>query len=72
MFCSEDEIVFRLKDNCPMFDVESKIGKGINEIEQNGEMKLGLKLISDLSENITYVHSLETNNVIMRFPLEKE
>ena len=45
--------------------------KGINEIEQNGEMKLGLKLISDLSENITYVHSLETNNVIMRFPLEK-
>ena len=72
MVCSENEIVFRLKDNCPMFDVESKIGKGINEIEQNGEMKLGLKLISDLSENITYVHSLETNNVIMRFPLENK
>lgn len=72
MVCSENEIVFRLKDNCPMFDVESKIGKGINEIEQNGEMKLGLKLISDLSENITYVHSLETNNVIMRFSLEKK
>ena len=53
-----------------MFDAESRIGKGINEIEQNGEMKLGLKLISDLSENITYVHSLETNNVIMRFPIK--
>ena len=64
---SKDEIVMRLRDNCPMFDVERYIAQGI---ERSGDdIRLGLKMIGGLAENISYVHSLETNNVIIRFPI---
>ena len=64
---SEDELVMRLRDNCPMFDVERYIAQQIDVSRDDGDMQLGLKLIRSLSDNIRYVHSLENNNVILRF-----
>ena len=64
---SEDELVMRLRDNCPMFDVERYIAQQIKDSNDDGDPHLGLKMIASLSENIRYVHSLENNNVILRF-----
>ncbi|MBR1751148.1 MAG: ATP-binding protein [Ruminococcus sp.] len=65
---AKDEMVMRLRDNCPMFDVERYIAQEIDGTAGSAELRLGLKMISGLAENISYVHSLENNNVIIRFP----
>lgn len=64
---SEKEMVMRIRDNCPMFDVERYIAKQIDAFGEDGEPKLGLMMVSAMVENISYVHSLESNNVIIRF-----
>ena len=66
---TDELLTVRLRDNCPMFDVERNIAQSISSTEDKDELRLGLKMIGGLAENITYVHSLETNNVIMKFPL---
>ena len=60
-------MVMRLCDNCPAFDVERYIAQEIDRTEDKTSIRLGLKMISSLAENISYVHSLENNNVIIRF-----
>lgn len=65
---AKDEMVMRLRDNCPMFDVERYIAQEIDRTDQSAELRLGLKMISGLADNISYVHSLDNNNVIIRFP----
>lgn len=67
---TKEEIVMRLRDNCPMFDIEMYIAQEISLNENNVEVSLGLKIISGLAEKISYVHLLETNNVILRFGIE--
>ncbi len=67
---SPNELVMRLRDNCPMFDVERYIAQGLDSSKDKDDIGLGLKMISGLAENISYIHSLETNNVILRYPLE--
>ena len=64
---AKDEMVLRLRDNCPMFDVERYIAQKIDSAEDTSELRHGLKIISGLADNISYVHSLENNNVIIRF-----
>lgn len=66
---SKNEIIMRLRDNCPLFDVERHIAEDITASGEEPELRLGLKLIGGLSENIKYVNSLETNNVILKFAL---
>ena len=64
---SEKELVMSLRDNCPMFDVERYLAHQIDASRDSGGLHLGLKLIGSLSDHIRYVHSLENNNVILRF-----
>ena len=64
---SENELVMSLRDNCPMFNVERYNAHQIDVCRDEGDMHLGLKMIRSLSGNIRYVHSLENNNVILRF-----
>ena len=64
---SENELVMSLHDNCPMFDVERYIEHQIDDFRGDGNIHIGLKMIGSLTENIRYVHSLENNNVILRF-----
>ena len=49
---AEDELVIRLRDNCPMFDVERYIAQQLNDTREDGDPHLGLKMIASLSENI--------------------
>ena len=63
------ELILRTQDNCPTFNVEREIAMAISEGAADPEEHLGLKILSGLAEDIKYVHSLETNNVILRFPL---
>ncbi|MBQ3425818.1 MAG: ATP-binding protein [Clostridia bacterium] len=63
---SNDGLILRLRDNCPVFNVERYIAQEISS--SKGELRLGLKLVGALANDISYVHSLETNNVIIRFP----
>ncbi len=63
---SENELIMRLRDNCPMFDVEWYIAHRIDASRDDGDIHIGLKMIGSLTENIKYVHSLENNNVIIR------
>ena len=66
---SENELVMSLHDNCPMFDVERYIEHQIDDFRDDGNIHIGLKMIGSLTENIRYVHSLENNNVILRFQI---
>ncbi len=70
---TKDELVLRLKDNCPMFDVEKNIALALSDQKKYGKVKsMGLKVIGSISESIRYVHSLENNNVIVSFNLTKK
>ena len=68
---TNEETVMRLRDNCPMFDVERYIAQELNSCESGDEVRLGLKMVGGMAEKISYVHSLETNNVILHFPNDK-
>ena len=63
------ELVIRIQDNCPAFNVERQIAMAVNDGTLNPEEKLGLRVLGGMADDIKYVHSLETNNVILRFPL---
>ncbi|MBR3307107.1 MAG: ATP-binding protein [Lachnospiraceae bacterium] len=63
-------LVVRLRDNCPMFNVEHYIAREISDTEEDGELRLGLRIIRGLAADISYVHTLDTNNVILRFPVQ--
>ena len=70
---TKDELVLRLKDNCPMFDVEKNIARALSDQKKYCKVKsMGLKVIGSISESIRYVHSLENNNVIVSFDLTKK
>ena len=66
-----NELIVRLQDNCPAFNVERQIAaivsQGGTEVSEN----LGLKTLAGMAPNTKYVHSLETNNVIMHFPIKE-
>lgn len=66
---ADDELVMRLRDNCPIFNVEHYNAQKTIFSENENEAQLGLKLVFGLADNIKYVYSLETNNVIVRFPV---
>ena len=63
-------LIIRMQDNCPSFNVEREIAMTIsNESPDPGE-RLGLKVLGGMALDIKYVHSLETNNVILHFPFK--
>lgn len=64
---SDEGLTMRLRDNCPMFDVEQYIAKKISDSDNGKGAGIGLKLIGSLAKDIKYVHSLENNNVIVQF-----
>ena len=71
LVCSDKELILRIQDNCPSFDVERQIAIAVSEGTADPEERLGLKLLGGMVSDISYVHSLETNSVILRFPIEK-
>ncbi|MBR0152258.1 MAG: hypothetical protein IJM26_00610, partial [Lachnospiraceae bacterium] len=63
------ELVMRIQDNCPAYNVERQIAMAMNDGTLDPEENLGLRILGGMADDIKYVHSLETNNVILRFPL---
>lgn len=63
-----DELIVRMQDNCPSFNVERQIAMTVSQGGTEVGEHLGLKLLGGMASDIKYVHSLETNNVILRFP----
>ena len=63
-----DELIVRMQDNCPRFNVERQIAMTVSQGGTEVGEHLGLKLLGGMASDIKYVHSLETNNVILRFP----
>ena len=61
------ELILRLQDNCPPFNVEREIAMAISKGIADPAENLGLRVLGSLGPNIRYVHSLETNNVILCF-----
>ena len=67
-----DGLIIRIQDNCPSFDVERQIAMAMSDTSLAPEDKLGLKVVGGMADDIKYVHSLETNNVILKFPTHKQ
>lgn len=65
----EDQLVMRMQDNCPLFDVERYMAQEKSNCENENDLRLGIKIVASLADQISYVHSMETNNVIVKFPL---
>ena len=63
------ELIVRIQDNCPSFNVELQIARSICDNAAAPEEKLGLRLLGGMGTGIRYVHSLEMNNLILRFPI---
>lgn len=69
MICTEDELILRIKDNCPVMNLEPAPE---DNLDYEDELQLSLKMINDLANNVSHIRSLETNNVILRFPLTEQ
>ena len=65
----QEELILRLQDNCPPFNVERQIAMTVSQRAEKPGEHLGMKILSGVASDIHYVHSLETNNVILRFPI---
>ena len=65
-----EELILRLQDNCPPFNVGREIAMAIDEGAVDPAEKLGLRILGGMESNIQYVQSLETNNVIICFPIK--
>lgn len=66
----QEELILRLQDNCPPFNVGREIAMAIDEGAVDPVEKLGLRILGGMESNIQYVQSLETNNVIICFPIK--
>ena len=64
----DENLILRLQDNCPVFDVEREIALAMHQGPAALERQIGLKILSAMAPDIKYVHTLETNNVIIRVP----
>lgn len=67
VMCSGEKLILRLKDNCPMFDLQKQLAMQMNA--NKSEKRLGFEIIRGMSEDISYYHSFEMNNVILVFQL---
>ena len=65
-----EALIIRMQDNCPHFNVESEIARMVSQGKAGPDDYLGLKVLAGMVKDIKYVHSLETNNVILRLPLK--
>ena len=65
-----EELILRLQDNCPPFNVGREIVMAIDKGAVDPAEKIGLRILGGMESNIQYVQSLETNNVIICFPIK--
>lgn len=67
---AEDALIMRMRDNCPRFDVTKQIAEansGCSDIMHNA----GIRIASEIASEIIYLHTFDTNSLIVRFNLNK-
>ncbi len=66
---SENTLIIRLRDNCPRYDVTEQISAA-NESDDPMH-HIGIRIVSKIASDITYLNTFETNNLIIRFRTEQ-
>lgn len=67
---SEEHFVIRLRDNCPQYDVTKHIAFA-NDNSENDVEGLGIRIVSKIASEVIYMHTFDTNSLILRFDLCK-
>ena len=63
---AENTFVIRLRDNCPQYDVTKNIA-AVNENVSDTAHNIGIRIVSKTASDITYLHTFDTNSLIIRF-----
>lgn len=66
-----DLFVMRLRDNCPQFDITKQIAIA-NAPDADPLQNIGIRTVSKTASDISYLHTFETNCIILRFLLNDE
>ena len=65
---TENKFVIRMRDNCPQFDVTKQIAVA-NADNADLTRNIGIRIVSRLATDISYMHAFETNSLIISFDL---
>ena len=66
---TENTFVIRMRDNCPQFDVTEQIALA-NAEGADLTRDIGIRIVSKLATDISYMHTFETNSIILTFRLD--
>ena len=62
-----NDLVIRLRDNCPRYDVTKEIA-AVKEADDPTH-NIGTRIVSNIASDITYLNTFDTNSLILRFQL---
>lgn len=65
---SENNLVLRLRDNCPKYDITRQIAAA-KEPGGDPTHNIGTRIVSRIASDITYLNTFDTNSLIIRFKL---
>ena len=66
---TDGNFVLRMRDNCPQYDVTEHFALA-NEEGADPTKNIGIRIVSKTASDISYLHALETNSIIIRFALD--
>ena len=67
---ADDMLIIRMRDNYPKYDVTHHIALA-NEIKDNPVSDVGIRIVSNIAAEITYLNTFNTNSLIVCFDLEE-
>ena len=65
---TENKFVIRMRDNCPQYDITKQIAVA-NAEDADPTQNIGIRIVSKLASDISYMHAFETNSLIVSFDL---
>ena len=68
---TDDTFVIRMRDNCPHFDITEQITKA-NAPDADLTKDIGIRIVSKVASEISYLRTFETNSIILRFLLNEK
>ena len=63
-----NKFVIRMRDNCPQYDITKQIAVA-NAEDADPTQNIGIRIVSKLASDISYMHAFETNSLIVSFDL---
>lgn len=68
---TNDMFVIRMRDNCPKYDVTQHIARA-NEACNDLTSDIGIRLVSEIASDITYLNTFNTNSLIICFDMKEK